>query len=84
MPTYLAWFALEFLFFIQFNRQTIWVTEEYKSLACIFIRAYRLMRDAFTVKFINCIRKIIYLKSKMAQTGCFRIGRTCWWVREGE
>lgn len=42
------------------------------------------MRNTFTVKFINCLRKIIYLKSKMAQTGCFRIGRTCRWVREGE
>ena len=45
MPTYLAWFALEFLFFIQFNRQTIWVTEEYKLLACIFIRANGFMHD---------------------------------------
>ena len=69
---------------VQFYRQSVGVAEEYKLLASIFVRAYRLVFYALAVEFADGCREIVHLESKVSQTGCFRIGWTSWRIREGE
>ena len=69
---------------VQFYRQSVGVAEEYKLLASIFVRAYRLVFYALAVEFADGCREIVHLESKVAQTGCFRIGWTSRRIREGE
>ena len=62
------------LLFVQLYRQPVGVAEEYKLLAGIFVRAYRLVLYALAVKLADGCRKIVHLESKVAQTGCFGKG----------
>ena len=61
------------LLFVQFYRQSVGVTEEYKQLAGVFVRADRLVRDALAVEFADRRREVVHLESKVAQTGCFGV-----------
>ena len=72
------------LLFVQFYRQSVWVVEEYKQFAGIFVRADRFVRDALAVEFADRRREFVHLESNMVQTGCFGIGRTCRRIGEGE
>ena len=72
------------LFLVQFYRQSVGVAEEHKLLAGIFVCADRFVLYALAVEFADRRREVVHLESKMAQTGCFGIGRTCRRIGEGE
>lgn len=61
------------LLFVQFYRQSVGVTEEYKQFAGVFVRADRFVRDALAVKFADSCREVVHLESKVAQTGCLGV-----------
>ncbi len=59
-----------FLLLVQFYRQSVWVAEEYKLLACIFVHAYWFVLYALAVSELDSSRETVHLKSKVAQTDC--------------
>ena len=61
------------LLFVQFYRQSVGVTEEYKQFAGIFVRADWFVRDALAVEFADSCREVVHLESKVAQTCCFGV-----------
>ena len=61
------------LLFVQFYRQSVWVTEEHKLFAGVFVRADRFVRDALAVEFADSCREVVHLESKVAQTCCLGV-----------
>lgn len=61
------------LLFVQFYRQSVWVVEEHKQLAGVFVRADWFVLYTLAVEFADRCREVVHLESKVAQTGCLGV-----------